>query len=279
MKSKYNRLIICPPLCAIAFTIGLASAGTTETTAMSPVAPAQEDVVSGVLKFDLNTHFISYGNDTWSDGNPQLGELDFNPFLELSFALPANFKATLGTWWDVTDKLPSTSIGGDLREVDVWGGLAYTYDKFTLGLVYQAWMYGDSTEDILDVNFSYDCFLLPTLIVHNRLSPGASGGDDGTVIVAGISYGFEAGPVTVSFPVNVAYFATADYHGPSADTGFGYASIGVTAALPLNRVMGSAFGDWTLNGGLIYYFTDTDITVNNEQSDFLTASLGVSVAF
>lgn len=279
MKSKYCRISIKGPLLACALATSAASAGTTETTMAPAAAPPKEDVVSGVLKLDLNTHFISYGNDVWSDGNPQLDELNFNPFLELSIALPANFKATIGTWWDVTDKLPSVTLGGNLREVDVWGGLAYSYDKFTAGVVYQVWNYGSATEEILDVNFSYDCFLHPTLIVHNRLGAGASGGDEGTVLVAGISYGVEAGPVTVSFPVNVAYFATDGFHGASADTGFGYASIGVGASLPLTSVIGSSFGDWTLNGGLTYYFTDTDITVNNEESSFLTASLGLSLAF
>lgn len=284
MKNKYCRNLISTPLVAFALLSGVASAGTTETTlAPAPAAPA-EDVVSGVLKLDLNTHFVSYGQDVWSDGNPQLGELNFNPFLELAFALPANFKATLGTWWDVTDKGTSGALGGNIREIDVWGGLAWTYDKFTVGTVYQAWNYGgagapDKTEEILDVNFSYDCFLKPTLTVHNRLGEGASGGDEGTILVAGISYGLEAGPVTISFPVNVAYFVTDEFHGPTGDSGFGYASVGVGASLPLSAYIGDSLGEWTLNGGLTYYFTNDQITVNNGEDNFLTASLGLSLAF
>ena len=284
MKNKYCKALISTPLVALAMLADVAIAGTTETMAPAPAPAPAEDVVSGVLKLDFNSHFISYGNDVWSDGNPQFGETNFNPMLELAFALPAGFKATVGTWWDVTDKGTSGAIGGNIREVDVWGGLAYTYDKFTVGVVFQDWFYGgtgapDKSEEILDVNFSYDCFLKPTLTVHNRLGAGASGGDEGTILVAGISHSIEAGPVTFSFPLNVAYFVTDEFHGPTGDSGFGYASIGVGASLALTEVIGESFGNWTLNGGLTYYFTNDQITVNNGEDNFLTASLGLALAF
>lgn len=277
MKNKSYRNFVCKPLLALALAAGSATAGTTET--MTPPPSATEDIVSGTLKLDLNTHFVSYGQDVWSDGNPQLSELNFNPFLELAVELPAGFKLTAGTWWDITDKGNTKAIGGDLREVDVWAGLAYTYEKFTVGVVGQDWLYGSSSEEIIDVNFAYDCFLKPTLTIHNRVGEGASGGDTGTILVAGISHSIEAGPVTFSFPVNVAYFATDEFHGPTGDAGFGYASVGVGASLPLAPYIGEALGDWTLNSGLTYYFTNDQITVNNDEDDFLTASLGLSLAF
>ncbi len=280
MKNKYCRNAIHTSLLAAALSAGVAFAGTETMMSSPPPAPASaEDVVSGVLKLDLNTHFISYGNDTWGDGNPNFDDLNFNPFLELSLALPAGFKATVGTWWDVNDKGNSGSLGGNLREVDAWVGLSYTYDKFSIGVVGQDWLYGSASEEIVDVNLSYSCFLSPTLVIHNRVGEGASGGDTGTVIVAGISYSVDAGPLAIYFPLNVAYFATDEYHGPGGDTGFGYASIGIGASLPLSTYMGTAYGDWTLNGGFAYYFTDNDITVNNTENNFLTASLGLSLAF
>jgi hypothetical protein len=198
--------------------------------------------------------------------------------VELAFALPNNFTGTLGAWSDVTDK-GGDPIGGNIQEVDVWAGLAYTYEKVTVGLTWQEWMYGSDTEDILDLKFAYDCLLAPSLTIHNRLGAGASGGDEGTVLVLGLSHSVEAGPVTVSFPVNIAYFMTDDFHGAGADTGFGYASLGVGASLPLTDYIGSSFGDWTLNSGLTYYFTDDDIIPNNNHNDFLTANVGLSLAF
>lgn len=279
MKLKYCRNHLEMSFYACALATGVAVAGTTDSTMLGQPAPTRDEVVSGVLKLDLNTHYISYGNDTWGDGNPNIDELNFNPFLELAFALPANFKATLGTWWDVNGKGSGSTLGGDLREVDVWVGLAYTYNELTIGVVGQEWLYGSDSEEIVDVNLSYDCFLKPTLIIHNRVGEEASGGDNGSVIIGGISYGFDAGPVAITFPLNVAYFATSDFYGAGGNTGFGYASIGLGASLPLSPYLGSAYGNWTLNGGLTYYFTDKDITINNTQDKFLTANLGLSLSF
>ena len=279
MKYSNYRNRIHTPILALALATGVATAGTTETTTAPAPAPA-EDVISGVLKLDFNTHFVSYGWDVWGDGS-SMSEPEFNPTLELAFALPADFTLTLGTWWDVvpSSKGGDSAIGGRLQEVDVWSGLSYTYEKFTVGATYQAWMYGSDTEDILDVKFAYDCFLSPSLTVHNRLDEGASGGNTGTILALGLSYGFEAGPVSISFPFTLAYFLDDDFHPGSTDSGFGYTSIGVAASLPLTPYISDCYGDWSLNGGLTYYITDDDVVGNYSQDDFLTASLGVAVNF
>jgi len=273
MKQKHRLNLIHSPLIALALTAGTAFAGTTEPAP----APVEKDVVSGVLNLDFNTHFISYGSDVWADGD-KMSEPEFNPSLELAFALPAGFTATLGTWWDVvpSSKGGDSAIGGRLQEVDVWAGLAYTVGDFTTKVTYQNWMYGSDTEDILDVTFSYACLLNPTLTVHNRLDQGAAFGDEGTVLVLGLSHSIEAGPVTISFPFNVAYFLTDDFHGGSED-GFGYGSIGVTASYDLAFL--KPVGDWSIHGGLTYYVTDQDIIPNNEEGDFLTANLGLTLKF
>jgi hypothetical protein len=281
MKNTYCRNLFNAPLIALALATGAASAGTTETMAPAPTPPPAEDVVSGVLKLDFNSHFVSYGADVWGDDD-SLTDMGFNPLLELSFALPSNFTATLGTWWDVNSKGDSSTalgnIGGQLREVDVWAGLAYTYDKFTVGVTFQDWLYNSATEEILDVRFAYNCFLSPSLTVHNRLGAGGSGGNEGTILVLGVSHSIEAGPVTIAFPVNLAYFLQDDFHAGSTDEGFGYASVGVTASLPLTPYIGSAVGDWTLNAGLTQYFTDNEV-VGNLDDDFLTSTVGLSLAF
>ncbi len=277
MKNKYCRNLINTPLIAFALATGIASAGTTETMTTAPAAPPAEDVVSGVLKLDFNSHFVSYGADVWGDG-ASMSDMGFNPMLELAFALPAGFTSTLGTWWDVNSK-GNSPIGGQMQEIDVWTGLAYTYEKFTVGVTFQDWIYADATEEILDVKFAYDCFLAPSLTIHNRLGAGGSGGNEGTILVLGLSHSIEAGPVTFSFPVNVAYFLEDDFHANSTDEGFGYASLGVGAALPLAPYIGDAVGDWTLNAGLTYYFTDEDVVGNPDEDDFLTTTVGLSLAF
>ncbi len=276
MKSKYHNRMFRSSLLALAMATGAASAGTTETL-MAPAPAPAEDVVSGTLSLDFNSHFVSYGWDVWGDG-ASMSDPTFNPSLELAFALPADLTFTLGTWWDVNGKVDS-DIGGRIQEVDVWTGLSYTYDKFTIGATYQKWMYVSDTEDILDIKLAYDCLLSPSLTIHNRLDEGASGGNTGTILVLGLSHGIEAGPVSISFPLNIAYFLEDDFHPGSTDDGFGYASIGATASLPLTPYIGSSFGEWDLHGGLTYYITDGDVVGNPDEDSFLTANIGLGLSF
>jgi hypothetical protein len=289
MKKNYSRIRFATPLLALALAAS-ATAGTTETTT-APVTPAPvEDVISGVLNLDFNTHFISYGNDVWGDGS-SMSDPTFNPSLEIALELPAGFVATLGTWWDVNSKGggDSSPLGGRIQEVDVWAGLAYKIGDFTVKGTYQAWMYGGSTEDIIDIAFSYDTFLSPSLTVHNRINAGSAAGsfnsfgdfdpgDEGTVLVAAISYSFDAGPVTFSFPLNIAYFVTDEFHAVGADDGLGYGSISANASMPLSFIS-ETYGKWSIHGGLTYYVTDQDVIPNNPKGDFLTANLGLTVAF
>lgn len=274
MKAKVSRFHTLAKLSALAAGVcGVATAGITEP---APIAPAPaESVMSGVLSFDFNSHFISYGADVWKDGS-SLDEWAFNPLLELTWALPGNFSASLGAWADVNSKGTASSFGGSLQELDVWAGLAYTYEKLTVGVTYQNWIYGGGTEDILDIKFSYDTFLSPSLTIHNRLDEGASGGDTGTVLVLGLSHDVEAGPVTFSFPFNIAYFVEDGFHG--GDDGFGYCSLGASASIPISFI-GEMYGSWSLNAGLTYYITSDDVIPGNPDEDFLTAMVGVKCEF
>ncbi|MEX1048631.1 MAG: hypothetical protein WED15_03820 [Akkermansiaceae bacterium] len=281
MKTKYCQNLIKSPLLALAVATGTATAGVTETMTTAPAPSVAEDVISGVLKLDFNSHFISYGADVWGDGS-SMSDPTFNPLLELAFALPADLTLTLGTWWDVNSKVDS-SIGNKIQEVDVWAGLSYSFDKLTVSATYQAWMYGNDTEEILDFKFAYDTFLSPSLTIHQRLAQGAANGDEGTVLVLGLSHSLDAGPVALSFPVNIAYFLTDDFHNSplagGSDDGFGFVSVGVAATLPLTPYIGDAYGDWSLNGGLTYFLTDDGVIPNNPQDNFLTASLGLACTF
>jgi hypothetical protein len=269
MKNTYSNKLVTSSLLALALASGTAFAGTEEMMKKeSPVTPApSESVVSGILKLDFNSHFISYGADVWGDDD-SLSDYAFNPLLELSFALPAGFTGTLGTWWDVNSKGDSSTsvanIGGQLREVDVWAGLSYTADKFTVGVTFQDWLYGSATEEILDVKLAYDCFLSPSITFHNRLGAGASGGNEGTIAVLGLSHSVNAGPLKISFPLNVAWSFQDDYHANSTDSGYGYTS--------------DSIGEWTLYGGLTQFFTDNEV-IGNFDDDFLTSNIGLSLSF
>ncbi len=234
-----------------------------------------EDKTSGTLNFDLNSHFISYGADVWKDGQ-SLDSPTFNPSLELALKLPCDLTATLGTWMDVNNHTTS-NLGGDIQEIDLWAGLSYTYDKFTFSGTYQAWNYASATEEVVDFKIAYDTFLSPSLTIHNRIEEGGSGGNNGTILVFGVSKGFEAGPVSISVPLGLAYFLEDDFHGSSIDSGIGYGTIGLNATLPLAAIS-EDYGKWNLHGGLTYYITSGDV-VGNPDDQFVTANLGVGVAF
>jgi hypothetical protein len=290
MKKNHSCNRFVSSMIALALVGGIANAGTEESKlSPAPTVSSDEDLISGVLNLDFNSHFISYGNDVWQDGT-NLSEPTFNPSLEIALKLPAEFTFTVGTWWDVNSKRggDSSAIGGRIQEIDVWAGLAYAIGDFSIKTTYQAWNYASDTEAVIDVAFAYDCFLSPSLTVHNRIDVGAAGsggfytpfspGDEGTVLVGAISYSVDAGPVTFSFPFNIAYFCSDDYHAVGADDGFGFGSISANASMPLAFIADS-YGDWSIHAGLTYYVTDQDVIPNNPKGDFLTANVGLTVAF
>ncbi len=253
-----------------------ALAGEPMAPAPAPISEPSESVLSGSLTLDYNTHFVSYGNDVWNAGTDFGHDATFNPALSLTWQLTDALSFTAGTWWDVNDNVTS-AIGGDLQEVDLFFGLTYDAGLVSVSGTYQAWIYGSDTEHVFDLGVSLDTFLSPTLTIHNRFEEGASGGDTGTVLVLGVSHGFELGPVSFSIPVNVGYFLDDGFHGLGVtDDGFGFASTGLSASIPLP--IDDKFGEWDLHGGLTYYVTDEDVTGDDDNA-FLTGTIGIGVAF
>ncbi len=234
--------------------------------------PVVGSAVSGTLSFDLNTHFISYGADVWGGGSAW-GDAIFNPSLELAFALPGDVTFLLGTWWDVNDNAAS-NIGDNIQEIDVWAGLSKSFGPVSATVLYQQWYYGGDTEQIIDLILGFDVPLSPSVTVHGRPDAGASGGEDGVVVVLGVEPGFDAGPVSFSVPVGVAFMTDGFQAG---DSGFGYVSAGLQASVPLPIPV--EYGEWALNAGVTFYYTDDDVIPNNPDEAFLTGNVGVSVSF
>src|SRR5688572_846532 len=139
MKTPVNA-ILKSALLASVLGASASYAGDPVTTTTTPAPAPEEDFFSGTLNLDYNSHFVSYGLDVWGDGNDLEGPT-FNPALELTWGLPANFSLILGTWWDVNGKVPS-AIGGKLQEIDVWAGLGYKVGDLSITALYQNWIYG-----------------------------------------------------------------------------------------------------------------------------------------
>jgi len=239
-----------------------------------PTATAPASAVSGSLSFDVNTHFISYGLDVWGAGNNWSDGL-FNPSLELAWAVSDSTSIVLGTWWDINDNAVS-DIGGRIQEIDVWTGISHDFGGWSATLLYQAWMFGGGTEQIVDLILGLDAPFSPSLTIHGRLDEGASGGDTGVVGVLGADlWSGELGAVSVGLPLAAA-FATDGFHG--GDGGFAYASGGISVSTPLDFIR-PEFGAWDLHAGVTAYYTDNAVIPSNPDDFFVTGSIGVGVSF
>ncbi|MEI8292799.1 MAG: hypothetical protein WCG66_02295 [bacterium] len=272
-----------------ALSLGLIAAGNpahagTATPSKEVVAVVEEDVkpaFSGWLSFDLNSHFISYGADVWGAGT-SWGRGVFNPSFELSWATPLKgLSLVVGTWWDVNNNAPS-NIGGMIQEVDIWTGGTYAYKDLSATVLYQAWNYASTTEQILDVilKYSNNTFLNPAITIHNRLDAGGSapatpdsiGGHVGTFFVPNLSYNWKVWEVTVT-PSAAMGFCTNDFHGGTG--GYAYTALGVAGSIPISFLPGS----WELHGGLTYYSTSASAIPNNVADNFVTGNVGVKLSF
>ncbi len=268
---KYPKATVAASLAALAFSGAAAVAGTTTGKMVAPPAPAPAPVVTGSLNLNYNTHFVSYGQDIWGAGTDFGDNGTFNPSIELNFDLGGGWKAILGTWWDVNSNADS-NIGDAIQEVDVWAGVGYTTGPWSFTLLYQEWLYASQSERIVDFKIAYaDGLLNPSLMLHGRVD-GAEPFDTGLVTVLGIAPAVTAGPVSFTFPVQVAA-DTEGFHG--GDGGFSFASAGVTASIPI----GFLPGKWTLNSSLIYYYTEDSVFPTNVDESFLTGSIGLGLTF
>jgi len=243
--------------------------------------------VSGVVGVDLYSHFVSYGLDVWAEGNAFSGSETFNPYIEVGLDL-GSFSVATGLWGDINDNAVS-GLGGDIQEVDWYVGVSTDVDKFSVGVTYQAWMYGGGTEEILDVSLGYDdsefwgdddFSISPSLTIHNRIA-SSLGQEEGTVVVAGAEFAVDAledAGVSLGVPVAVAAVLDEDYFIAGGDDGFAFFSVGLSAGYSLGEVIGAEYGDWSLNAGVTYYATE-DGVYNNPEDDFLVYNVGVSMAF
>jgi hypothetical protein len=250
----------------------LSWAGTTSAPA-AVAAPAEKPSITGNLSLNLDSHFVSFGADTWGGGDG-MRHLLFHPSLELNKAVTDNFKLILGTWWDVNDQATS-SIGNRVQEVDVWFGGAYTTGILTTTVLYQQWMYNSLNEQAVELKLAVDTFLKPYVLIHERL---ATDYNDGTVAILGASYDFKAGPVSFSVPAAVEV-ESSGYHG-GKKAGIGYGSLGLTGSVPVEFIAKGA----SFSVGVTGYATNNDLFVkngapSNPAKSFLTYTTGFSIPF
>jgi hypothetical protein len=246
----------------------LSWAGTAEKAQAAPAAVPEKPSISGNLSLNFDSHFVSFGQNTWGPNSNLL----FHPSLELTKSLNEDVKLILGTWWDVNDRAVS-SIGNRVQEVDVWFGGSYTTGVLTTTAMYQQWMYNSRNEQAVELKFAVDTFLKPSLLIHQRLSTGYEGG---TVIVLGAGYDFKVGPVSFSIPAAVSY--TTSNYWSGGDSGIGFGSLGLTGSVPVEFVSKGA----TFSAGVTGYITNDDVITFNKtpnKANFATFTAGISIPF
>lgn len=246
--------------------------------------------ISGVIGADIYSHFVSYGQDVWAEGDAFSGSDTLNPYAEIGIAFDG-FDFAVGLWGDVNDNAPE-SIGGNIQEIDFYLGVSKSFGDLTAGVTYQAWQFGGGTEHILDISLGYDdaalwgdsgFTLAPSLTIHNRIGNTANEGvsDSGTVLVFGAELPIgipEDFPVSVSFPVALGIVLEEDYFIDGGDSGLGFFSAGASFGYSLNEIIDPSFGDWSLNAGVTVYVTEEDVYQNPEDT-FVVYNFGASMAF
>lgn len=247
-----------------------------------------DDKVSASLLASYNTHFVSYGLDVWGGGDEFYGDRS-TTFVQGDLAFDLSpITLSLGTWTEWNDNAVS-GIGGNLQEVDIYGGIGYTIGPVTLGATYQEWYYASDVERILDLSVAVDDTgwiipdfgFAPKLVWHDRIK-GNGGQEVGSALVFSIGPGFtimesDTYPVTLAIPAGVAFFLTDDFQG-GTEEGYAYSYVGGSLGIPL-AFISSDFGEWSANFDLIYYMTEQDLIPGNVEENFLTGSFGIKVGF
>lgn len=240
---------------------------------------------SGKVGISHNTHFISYGADVWGGGKEFFGDRSTTFFnAGLTMAATENLSFNIGTWADINNNT-ADSLGGDIQEVDYWGGVSYKFGPAVAGLTYQRWNYASDVEEIVDVNLGFDdsaylgkFALNPGLIWHIRTS-GNNAQETGSAIVVSIAprVEFLEKKLSLTFPAGVAFFTTDDFQGGD-ESGYAYSYLGASLGVPISFIP-AAYGSWALNFDVTGYFTESDAIPNNPEENFATGSVGLTLSF
>lgn len=253
---------------------------------MASTAAMAADKVSANVGISYNSHFVSYGSDVWGAGGSFFGSRS-TTFVhgDMTIKPTENLSFNTGAWADVNDNTDS-KIGGNLQEVDVWLGTSYKFNKVTAGATYQSWNYGGDVEEIVDLDLGLDdsgfygksgFALNPNLKWHIR-TDGNGTQATGSALVLSVGPNFKVGDkMSLTIPAGVGFFLTDDFQG-GTKSGYGYSYAGGSLSVPVSFIP-SDYGAWALNFDLIAYFTNHDAIPNNPQENFLTGSVGLSVAF
>jgi hypothetical protein len=240
--------------------------------------------ISADVGVSYNSHFISYGLDVWGGGQDFFGDRSTTfVYGDVFFKATSALTFSLSLWSDINDNVPS-AIGGHIQEIDFGPAVSYAFGKVTAGLGYNAWSYAGDVEESVDFSLALDdsgfipgFMLSPKVVFHQRVS-GNGAQQTGGAVVLSVGPSFPLGEgLSLTIPAGVAFFTTDDFQG-GTEGGYGFSYIGGSLGYGLAFVPES-YGKWSLNFDLIAYFTDQKAIPSNPEENFVTASVGLKVAY
>ena len=226
----------------------------------------KESCITGDLGVQVVSSYVSRGSFLEDQG------LIAQPYLDLYFKLYSGdgfvnqVQLALGLWSSLhSEKTQQGAASGTTHsttpawyEFDYTVGLNITFAKnFTLGLTYLEFNYPNDnfdTQRLGQVKLSYnDADLLGKFAINPyvKYEYYFENPDGGEYFEAGITPGFDAGPVRVNFPV-VAGFGAGHFYGHE---GFAFVSGGVALSYNLAFIP-ECYGKWAINAGYTFYYLD-----------------------
>lgn len=223
----------------------------------------KESCITGDIGVQVVSQYITRGAVQENQG------VIAQPYLDLYFKLYSgdgfvnSVSLNLGLWSSLhsekTGAIPGSTTSG-WYEFDYTAGLSIGFAKnFTLGLTYLEFNYPNDafgTERLGQVKLSYNdadllgAFALNPYVKYEYFfeTPLGAGVQ---YFEAGITPGFDAGPVRINFPFLVGFGGDGFY----GHDGYAYASGGIVASYSLGFVP-ECYGKWAINAGYTQYWFD-----------------------
>lgn len=234
----------------------------------APKEVVKESCITGDLGVDFTSNYISRGVPQENQG------VIAQPYTDLYFKIyegsGALTKATinLSTWSSVhSHKGPfAGATTSSWYEFDYAAGITLQFGKLSVTPSFLAILSpNDSFADNYNanINISYDdSDLLGAFAMHPHVTvmfeldgKAGTGAEEGIYYEVGIAPSFQAGPATISIPLNVGLGSGGFYGNPVTGTGddtYGFFSAGVAAELPLH-FLPECLGQWALKANVTYY--------------------------
>ena len=246
---------------AILAVPAISFAGTSAKEMKTVVEKCKESCITGDIGIDVYSKYVFHGLTLENQG------AILQPYADLYFKLYSGEGAlnevslNLGIWNSFHSNHTVASTTRGWYEFDFLAGVSFTFAKnltFTPTYIFYS-SPGDYFENShnLQLQLGYnDTDLLgkfalhPYVLVQFELDGKSGNGDDeGVYYEVGITPAFEAGPVTLAFPIK-AGFGSNEYY--SDNSGYGFFSAGILASYAL-KVVPECFGEWTLTAGATYF--------------------------